>query len=74
MKYNVTAQAFDPKTGTQLAPARVETIDTVTNAIFRDCKTVLQVKEKYEGFWNYINQNAPNERELVFVQRVEPAS
>jgi hypothetical protein len=67
MKYIVRAQAFHPKTGCHTCEPRDEIIDTEQNELFRHCKTVLQVKMRYEAFWNL-----DGARELVFVQSVTP--
>jgi hypothetical protein len=74
-KYVVTARAFDRETG-EPAPTRItdhpdgsrdETIDVATNALFAGCETILEVKRKYESFWNDLN---PNSEHVVFVSKV----
>jgi len=67
-KYDVTARAFDRKTGNIVGKERTERIDTVTNELFKGIKTIVGIKTKYESFWNDLN---PNSREVVFVSRVK---
>jgi hypothetical protein len=69
MKYIVRAQAFHPKSGRNICEPRDEIIDTEQNKLFRNCKTVLQVKMRYEQFWNCLSDNPSA---LVFVQSVTP--
>jgi hypothetical protein len=37
------------------------------NVMFAECESILDVKEKYESFWNYLN---PRSETVVFVSRV----
>ena len=63
----ITAQAFNPKTGAELAPARDEVIDE-GNALFKGCKSLYDYKKVYEKFWNELPANP---HELVFVQSIK---
>lgn len=63
----ITAQAFDPKSGEPLGIARDEAIDE-GNALFKDCKELLDYKKTYEKFWNELPVNP---REVVFVQSIK---
>ena len=63
----ITAKAFNPKTGTELAPPRDEAIKE-GNALFKGCKTLYDYKNTYEKFWNELRANP---RELVFVQSIK---
>lgn len=68
LKVNVTAQAFDRNTGKSVGKQRTEEINLVTNKFFKNCKTVIDIKNTYESFWNDLN---PKSKEVVFVQRVK---
>ena len=48
----VTAYAANPKTGKLICESRTEEINIKTNIVFKGCKTLLDVKEVYEFFWN----------------------
>lgn len=65
-RLSVTAQSFDRQTGKSVCASRVEDI-SVNNAMFSRCRTVLEIKEKYEGFWNKLNDHS----DLVFVQKID---
>jgi hypothetical protein len=67
MRYNVKAQAFSRDTGEPRARSRTEAIDTIHNPLFNRCKTVMDIKETYERFWNEMNAHST---EVVFVQRI----
>lgn len=70
MKYDVVCRAFHPVTGDPLMKgSRTERVDTATNPIFKDCKSILQVKDAYESFWNHLTSYP---REIVMVCRVKP--
>lgn len=68
-KYLVTAQSFSRATGRPTAAPRRELIDAWTNELFYGAATVLDVKERYEAFWNHLN---PRSADVVFVLRVAP--
>jgi len=72
MKFIVMAQAFHPTTGAPLANSRAEEIDTKTNVLFRGCENVLQIKARYEQFWNGDPAAKCARTEIVFVQSVTP--
>ena len=67
VKYDITARAFDRETGDIIGEERVERIDTANNDLFRDVRTIMDVKEQYEEFWNDVN---PHSKEVVFVLRI----
>ena len=66
-KYDITAKPFNRVTGKPAGKSRTERIDTETNSLFRNCKTILSAEQAYEAFWNDVN---PVSRERVFVSRV----
>ena len=66
--WNVTAQSFNRKTGKSAAPQRVEQVDT-NNFLFKDCDSILEVKEAYEHFWNDMDNESID---IVFVAQVKP--
>jgi len=80
--YSVLAQAFDPKTAKPLANPHEEIVDLKENEMFKNAKTILQLKEEYELFWNRPTQCfrkihdikrksiTENHEELVFVQSI----
>lgn len=68
MKFNVTAQSFDRKTGAVSGKERVELIDTKTNLLFRRCRTESDVWATYQAFWNDLN---PQSKDVVKVSCVE---
>jgi len=68
----VTAVAVNRNTGQQVGEPRVEEVDLDNNNIFngevgRACDTWLDVKKRYEEFWNDLNGKS---KEMVFVQSV----
>jgi len=68
----VTAVAVNRNTGKQVGEPRTEEIDLDNNEIFngevgRACDTWLDVKKRYEEFWNDLNGKT---KEMVFVQSV----
>lgn len=63
----VTAYAANPKTGKPIAKARTEKVDLQSNAFFRNCKTLLDVKEMYEAFWNRLPSKSA---EMVIVTKI----
>ena len=67
-KVNVTAQAFDRKTGEIVGQSRVEPITIAVNRLFQKCNTILDIKNAYEAFWNELNKQS---EAVVFVQRIE---
>jgi len=67
MEYKVTAQSFDRQTGQPISDKRAEIIDTRTNSLFQNANTLLEVKEAYERFWNYLR---PKSKEIVLVSKV----
>ncbi len=52
MKVNVTSQQFNTETFERMGERRTEEIDTETNILFQGCKTLMDVRRKYESFWN----------------------
>lgn len=67
MKAKVTARAFDRLSGKAICDSRDEIVST-TEQLFKKCKTILEIKNVYESFWNELN---PRSKEIVFVSRVE---
>lgn len=74
MKYNVTATSFQ-RVGTNGYRyndyVRDEIIDTETNRIFESCLDAFEVEDRYEMFWNRMNDNYEN-HEIVKVLKVVP--
>ncbi|KKL90600.1 hypothetical protein LCGC14_1903030 [marine sediment metagenome] len=66
-KYKVWARSFDRKTGVPTASERTEIIDTKTNELFNGAKTIVDVKNAYESFWNELD---PMTKDIVFVSQV----
>ena len=48
-----------------------EIIDTETNSLFKNCKNVWEIEDRYEQFWNRINDGYVN-HEIVKVLDVSP--
>ena len=67
MKFDVTARAYNRISGARVGVERTERVDT-NNSLFESCRTILNVKQKYEAFWNDLN---PNSAEVVFVVEVK---
>lgn len=68
MKVIVLASSFDPETGKPNHNPTEEAIDTKTNKIFEDCRTLTDIAETYMAFWNRF----PTEQsEMVLVQSVK---
>ncbi len=55
MQFIVKAVALDIDTGEPLVPAREETIDTTTNALFEGLTHEAEIEDRYEEFWNRLN-------------------
>lgn len=70
MKVTVLAQSFNPKSGKPNANPREEEIDTKTNELFRDCRTLTDIVEAYQNFWNRF---PTHQSEMVLVQSVRKA-
>jgi hypothetical protein len=65
-KVEITADCFDPETGDRrCVTPRTETIDLRTNELFKDCKTLTDIAERYMWFWNRF---PTTQKEMVFVQ------
>lgn len=69
LKYThaIKAQSFNRKTGSPIGHPREEEIDLKSNQLFKNCKTILDIKNSYESFWNDLN---PNSEEIVFVLEI----
>ena len=67
-RWNVLAQAFNRKTGMTIQNSGVEEVST-ENTIFTNCVSIMDVKKKYESFWNDLN---PESEHVVFVQQITP--
>ena len=65
-KYKVTGVARNRITGFQKGKIRNEVIDTKTNSLFPK-NNIMDIKNRYESFWNDLN---PNSREIVTVLKV----
>ena len=74
MIYKVYALCYDRKTGEQVRHSEagfepsMEEINTEENEMFIDCDSILDIKERYERFWNRLNDYS----DLVFVTKIEP--
>jgi hypothetical protein len=66
-RIEVTAQSFDPGDGSPRGNPRTEIIDTDTNFLFEDCKSLTGVTEKYMAFWNRL---PTKQSEMVLVQSI----
>jgi len=64
----VLAQSFNPKTGIPTSNPRVEIINTRSNVVFKDCKTLTDIAEMYMQFWNRF---PTTQSELVLVQSIK---
>lgn len=63
----IFARSFNRETGEPTAKTRGENINLETNELFVNCKTVMDIKTAYEGFWNELN---PNSQDVVFVAHI----
>lgn len=68
--WDVLAQSQCRHTGKPIAVARTERVDT-SNSLFASCRTIMDVKEAYEAFWNLLNPNSP---QVVFVHGITPVA
>ena len=66
-KAEILASSSDPNTGKPTMNPRVEVIDTETNILFKDCKTLTDIAEVYMQFWNRL---PTIQREMVLVQSI----
>jgi hypothetical protein len=75
VRYDVTAIGVDPETAAVIAGPRTERIDTEVNELFADCDGPWDVEDRYEAFWNRLNDswesNFPAGKEKVKVVRVD---
>ena len=74
MKYVVTAlnikrDGYNVQTFPDGKTTQDEIIDTKTNQLFTDCVTAWAVEDRYEDFWNRLNDGY-NNREIVKVLKV----
>lgn len=67
IEYDVEAHSVDRQSGKTVTAKRVERINPKENRLFKDCYSVLDIKEKYELFWNHMNNTSPV---IVFVTKV----
>lgn len=65
--YIVTGQAFNPSNGEKQGKPRDEEIDIDNNKLFKNCKSILDIHDAYEDFWNHLNDNPQS---LVFVTKI----
>ena len=63
----VLAQSFDRKTAKPNGSSREELVNIKKNKLFKHCKTILDIKQAYESFWNHLN---PKSESIVFVQSI----
>lgn len=66
--WDVLGGSYARSTGEPVGSTRVERIDT-NNSLFAACETIMDVKAKYEWFWNELN---PDSEEVVFVHQITP--
>jgi hypothetical protein len=73
MKVNVLSQQFNTETFERIGEMRTEEINTQTNQLFQDCKNIMDVRRRYESFWNDMgkNKNTPIKVLVNCVQRIE---
>jgi hypothetical protein len=69
-KYIVTGQAYDRATNKPIGKQRDEEIDIASNELFKGVKSIGDIENKYESFWNSLN---PKSKEIVKVRAVKPA-
>jgi hypothetical protein len=63
----VSAQSFNPETGEAISPARDERCVINNNPVFNGCKTLTDVVEAYQSFWNRLPTKSS---EMVLVQKI----
>ena len=68
MRVLVTCQSFNPQTGIENGDSSDEIIDTETNNLFKNCKTLTDIVESYQSFWNRL---PTIQKELVLVQKIQ---
>lgn len=67
VKAIVNAQSFDPENGVSTSKSKGEVIDTDTNVLFKNCKTLTDITETYMRFWNRL---PTTQYEMVLVQSI----
>jgi hypothetical protein len=70
MKWSVTAVAMSRATRKRVGKARVEIVDTETNAMFKDLTDAYMVEQMYEHFWNDTNPDSGDVVKVVDVREV----
>lgn len=56
-KVEVVSQEFNTATFQRIGEMRTEIIDVVNNTLFQGCKTIVDVRNVYESFWNDFGKN-----------------
>lgn len=73
--YDVNAMSFNWHTG-EVLDIRVERVDADENPIFRGCSGPWEIEDRYEAFWNRLNDSweyeFPPNKEKVKVLEVTP--
>jgi hypothetical protein len=73
MKVNVLSQQFNTETFERIGVIRTEEINTETNMLFEDCKNIMDIRRRYESFWNDMGEykNTPIKVLVKSVERIE---
>jgi hypothetical protein len=67
-KFEVIAQSCNPKTGKPSVQPSIEVIDTKKNELFKQCRTMTDVLEAYQAFWNRF---PTKQAEMVLVHSIK---
>ena len=67
MKVIILATSYNPNNGKPNNNPREEKINTKTNSLFKDCKTLTDIAETYMHFWNRF---PTKQKEMVLVQSI----
>ena len=72
MKVNVLSQQFNTETFERIGVIRTEEINTETNILFEDCKNIMDIRRRYESFWNDMGKykNTPIKVLVKSVERI----
>lgn len=66
----VKAQALDRHTNKPIGKPRIEMVGT-NNLLFRECKTLEEVKQAYESFWNELNLKSGEIVEVISIKNAK---
>ena len=71
MLFAVTAVAMLRRTREQISQPRTEQVDNNTNRLFLHARTPPEVEQRYESFWNDLNEHSEEVVKVIDVRIVK---